>query len=97
MRQDVWWWVRFLPKFDNVSIMWMQQCLDNGKMLETDACLTRMGGFSEGWFTHAEFPDFVLQSDRFKIAHLEFLTIIVCLKLWKRKFTGKRFVIKCDN
>ena len=97
MVKDLLWWRKFLPKYDNVSIMWMQEIKESDQLLQTDSCLTGMGGMSGEMYIHEQFPDWVVQNDSYKIAHLEFLAIIVCLKAWMDRFLGKRFMVKCDN
>ena len=47
-------------------------------------------------YTRLKYLEWIISDGRYKIPHLEFLAIIVALKLWKVYFKGKRFVIKCD-
>ena len=96
-KKDVNWWLWYLPQYNRVSIMWMKQCQENGDMLQTDSCLSGMGAFSLGHYTHYQYPGWLCNDDQFKIVHLEFLAIIVALKLWWRQLRACRFVIRCDN
>ena len=49
-----------------------------------------------GRFFHAKFPNFI-KSSKFHITALEILAIIICLKLWGRKFKGKRIIVFSDS
>ena len=97
MRKDINWWRKFLPVYDQVSIMWMDQQVSPDALLATDSCLTGIGGFSQGQFFHAVIPEHVTNNETYCIAHLELLAIIIALKVWGGKFKGIRFTLHCDN
>ena len=61
-----------------------------------DACLTGCGGFFQKQFFHSTFPKFISDLN-LHISALEFLAIIVGLKLWGKLLTGRKLTIGCDN
>ena len=62
----------------------------------SDACLQACGGFWQGIFFHVTFPKSILQR-KYHITILEMLSVIICLRLWKLYFRGKRIQVFCDN
>ncbi len=42
-RQDVYWWLTFMPSFNGVSLIPIPKCAGVGTILVTDSCLT-VGG-----------------------------------------------------
>ena len=97
MRKDLQWWGRFLPQYNGVSIMWMQQCTSVDEVFSTDACLTGLGGICGDEYFHAQFPECITTDNRYTIAHLEMVAVLVALKSWKDVLHGKRVQIHCDN
>ena len=65
-------------------------------IFSSDSSLSAVGGFWKGCYFHAEFPESILRHE-FHISALEIFSIIICLKLWGRKFKGHRIVVFCDN
>lgn len=98
VRKDLFWWYRFLPDYNGVSMMSLQEWSQPDEVFCTDACLTGCGGWSQDReFFHAEFPKFLLDNRECSINALELLTIVVACKLWGRKWKGKRILVQCDN
>ena len=56
-------------------------------IFSSDSCLTGCGGFWNGCYFHAEFPEIILEQS-LHIGALEIISIMVCLKLWGRYFKG---------
>ena len=97
-KSDIHWWLKYLPSYDRVSIMWMIQHPVADSFLATDACLTGMGAICGKYFAHSIFPQEWTRLDQgITIAHLELLALIVAIKSWKHKVTGNRFCVHCDN
>ena len=94
--KDLQWWSYFLPRFDNVSYMWMSQELEPDSILATDACMEAMGAVCFDRGIHVMFPEEFLNPEVF-IHHLEMIALVVSLKHWKNQLKGKRFVVQCDN
>ena len=62
----------------------------------TDACLTGCGGICGNTVFHTPFPDWVLQ--QFSAIHqLEFLALLVAIRLWGARWAGLRVQVYCDN
>ena len=96
MYKDIKWWWTFLPQYNTVSIMWMEQVTTPDTLVATDACLGGLGGQCGSEYFHVGVPEeFRLQ--QMGIVHLELLTLLVALKKWKHRFRGKRFGVNCDN
>lgn len=96
VKKDLEWWNRFLCKYNGISVMYDDKWSRPDGIFQSDACLQGCGGYCEGKFFHIEFPDYVLDK-KYSIASLEFLSIILCLKLWGSRFKGKKVLVYCDN
>ena len=96
MFSDIRWWIQFLEKYNGVSIMWMLQEVKEDHVLASDACMSGMGAICGNEYISSVFPEWCQQLD-YQIHHLEMLAIVVSLKVWKHRLTGKRFVMLCDN
>ena len=94
--QDLRWWKEFLPTFDGVSILWLQDCLQIDEWLATDSSMIGGGSTHDKQFFHLKFPQKILEST-INIAQRELFTILVTLKLWKNKLTGKVVRISTDS
>ena len=97
MRKDIWWWIRFMPTYNGVSIMWMKQALKEDILIALDSCLTGMGAHHQKQFIHSQFPSKYLDRKIFQIHHLEMVALMVALKVWKKSLSGFRFIMWCDN
>ena len=92
---DLEWWKRILPEYNGVSILWLECCLTPDSIVSSDACLTGIGGMlEEGEYYYRRLPSWLVNDN---IAHLEMWAIIISLKVWGEKLSGKRIVMKCDN
>ena len=96
VRKDLLWWNKFLPLYNGISMMEYENWSEPDAICSSDSCLTGCGGFWNGCYFHAKFPDNIL-SKSLHIGVLEMLAIIISLKLWGQYFQGKRIVIFCDN
>ena len=67
------------------------------EFFSTDACPSRIGGICQGQYFHEVVPDEIQSDERYTIAHIEFVAVIVAVKLWKHRLSGKRVCIHCDN
>ena len=93
-RADIEWWIKYLPEFDQVGILWMLHIQEPDWVAASDACLVGMGAVCGTEFLKAEFPQ---EWKNKNIAYLELLAVIVMCKVWIDKFVGKSIVIKCNN
>lgn len=95
VKKDLIWWDRFLPFYNGVSIMEFENWSKPDAIFSSDSSLTACGGFWNGCYFHAEFPENIIEQN-FHISVLEILSIIICLKLWGKNFRGQRIVVYCD-
>ena len=96
VKKDLFWWSKFLPDYNGVSMMAVERWSVVGAVIATDACLEGCGGVGLGEYFHSPFPKWI-QRKAFHINALELLTIVVALRIWGHKLTGKRILIHCDN
>ena len=96
VRKDLLWWNKFLPLYNGISMMEYESWSEPDAICSSDSCLTACGGFWNGRYFHAKFPDSILNQS-FDISVLEMIAIIITLKLRGQYFKGQRKVIFCDN
>jgi hypothetical protein len=96
VKKDLLWWSEFLPLYNGVSMMAIEEWSSPDGVFACDACLDGCGGMFEGQYFHALFPCFVREQG-LDINCLELLTICVCLRVWRADLCGKRITVKCDN
>jgi len=95
-RCDVQWFANFLPSYNGRSLMEYAGIDTTDITLEVDACLTGIGGIYKDEFYHSPIPP-EIPLCKYHITHLEFLNILIALKLWKHYFTGHHVRVCCDN
>jgi hypothetical protein len=95
-RKDLTWWRKYLPIYNGVSMMSWEDWSSPDMVVASDSCLVGCGGFCQGKYFHACFPEFV-QSMGLHISALELLSIVVCIKLWGANWRGLKLQILCDN
>lgn len=96
VRADLRWWYTFLPKFNGVSVL---RCVDTGVPgieIMSDCNLKACGGWHKGEYFHCKFPQIVLENTS-HISQRELVTVVLCLKLWGDRITGKKVHFHCDN
>ena len=96
IRKDLQWWGAFLPLYNGVSMMAWEEWGTPDADLASDACLEGCGAICGEEFFHTTFPEFITDQ-RLSINELELLTVVVSLKVWKKRLKGKRILIYCDN
>ena len=80
-KADLHWWCHFLPFYNGVSLIKTSPLINNLLYLSTNACSTSAGGFFNSQYFHTPFPRSILQCFKHDINILEFLSIMVALKL----------------
>ena len=95
--KDLRWLQTFLPTYNGMSIMWLEQMMVPDVVLATDACLTGIVGQCGTRYYHSKIPQEILQWPEASIAHFEMVAVMTALKLWSQKLHGIRFKILCDN
>ena len=97
IREDISWWKLFLRDYNGVSIMPGQSIMDSPDEFSCDASTSGgCGAVCMGEYFHATFPDLIKEHDP-PIGHLELLTIVVSIKLWKEKLKGKIITLYSDS
>jgi hypothetical protein len=59
IKKDLKWWYEFLPVFNGVSMMAVEEWSYPDTVFSCDACLEGLGGMFEDQFVHAIFPPFI--------------------------------------
>ena len=96
VRKDLVWWDKFLPIYNGISMMEYENWSKPDSIFSSDSCLTGLGGFWNGCYFHAVFPESIMKQN-LHISVLEILAIVICLKLWGKHFKGQRIIVFCDN
>jgi hypothetical protein len=96
IKKDMLWWSIFLPEYNGVSMMALEEWTEPDSVFACDACLHGCDGMFGECVFHALFPEFIRQLS-LDINCLELLTICVCVKLWAADLRGKRIVVRSDN
>jgi hypothetical protein len=94
--KDILWWQKYLEVYSGVSIMYLENWSKPDSQLACDACLLGCGGWSGNEAFHSPFPEKIIYL-QLHINALELLCIVVALKVWGHRLTGKRMLIHCDN
>ena len=87
--KDIKWWQSYMPQFNRVSIIWLNEYPEPDQYASSDACLTSAGGFSQSKYYHVDFPDFILWEE-YHISQLEMLTVVVTVKVWANDMKDKK-------
>lgn len=96
IKGDLRWWQVYLPEYNGVSMMFIENWSQPDEILATDSCLNGCGGVLGSEYFHSKFPSFI-QEQNLHINALELLTIVVALKVWGSKLRGRRIMVLCDN
>lgn len=96
VKKDLLWWSKFMPVYNGISMMDYGEWYEADSVFSSDACLTGCGGISGKVYFHSVFPSFI-EDLRLHISALEFLSVVVCLKVWGDRLKGKKLLIACDN
>ena len=96
VKKDLQWWSKFLPVYNGISMMQVEEWSKPDEIFSCDSCLEACGGFWMGHFYHARFPS-SFSNSKFHITALEMIALIICLKLWGRYFRGKRIIVFSDS
>ena len=97
VKLDIFWWFNCMKEFNGISKIPPCNWSGPNKMFSVDACGDAMGGWAEGEFFHARFPEEVLQLSSVGINELELFTIMIGLKLWGHRVANCNFLVQCDN
>lgn len=90
-----------METFQGTSLMWLEHFDTPDAVIASDASGVGAGGTYAGAdstiseFYRAKFPEHIRMGAA--IAVLEIWALIITLKIWGEKLTGKRVVVNCDN
>ena len=96
IRKDLNWWKHFLPTFNRVSILWLQDVAQIDELLALDASLIGGGATHRKEFIHFKFPENINTATN-HISVKELLTIVVAVKIWSEQLAGKVVRFFTDN
>ena len=94
--QDLQWWERFLPEYNGISILWLQDALPIDHYIASDASLIGGGAVHNKEFFHFRFPEEIMRQTT-NIAQRELFTIVIALKLWGSELYGNVVKFSTDN
>ena len=94
--KDISWWIQIMPQFNGISMIPDKKWIAPSKIFSSDACLSGIGGWSDGDYFHKVLPDFI-KLQGLDINEIECLAVMICLKAWGYKLSGKNVLIRCDN
>ena len=86
----------FLPTFNGVSMMLMEEWSKPDEMCACDACPSWCGGIMQSEYFHEKFLPSIARL-KMHVSALELLTIVVVLNIWGSKLKGKKVLVYCDN
>ena len=95
-KKDIDWWKKFLPDFNGISLLWLDDNTEPGAIISTDSCLNGVGGTCEKEYFHYKFDDWT-KSITSHITQLEIFTVMLGIKLWATKCSGLAIKVNCDN
>ena len=81
VHKDLLWWHRFLPFYNGVSMMFLEDWTAPDEIFSSDSCLDGFGAVSSNQFFHSRFPSFITQN-QLHINSLELLAVVIAVKLW---------------
>ena len=95
-QKDIRWWLNFITVYNGVSIILDTPWSAPDCVFATDACLTGCGGICGDRNFHTPFADSICQNFS-AIRQLEFIALLVTIRLWGSRWTGLRIQVFCDN
>ena len=94
--RDINWWLQVMPNFNGISMIPEKKWVSAKNVMACDACLTGIGGWSQGAYFHSELPEFLVIQD-LDINVIECMAIMIALKIWGHKLSGTNAIVRCDN
>ena len=96
MKQDVKWFLRFIPEFNGYS-KYVKEPIEHMHTIAIDACLTGVGGVWGGKVYTAKLPEKWAKNEACHINHFEMVNILVAIRLWGEKWKHKHVKVYVDN
>ena len=101
-REDIRWWLSFLPSWNGVSLFQEPPISSNDLHLYTDASSIGMGGvFGNRWFSVPlslfQDVDWFPCGEPFNVNFWELLALVVAFFTWQQYFSDRQLIIHTDN
>jgi hypothetical protein len=101
VREDVTWWVQFLPQWNGSSLLYDLEWADAPSIsLQTDACQTGYGGHYEGrWFAGRWSPAVLAiahTETTLSMPFLELLALVIAAGTFGHLWQRKKITFQCD-
>jgi len=101
VREDVSWWVQFLPQWNGSSLLYDLEWADAPSInLQTDACQTGYGGHYEGrWFAGRWSPAVLALAHTettLSMPFLELLALVIAAGTFGHLWQRKKITFQCD-
>jgi hypothetical protein len=93
---DIAWWHRYLPQFNGISLISLDNWSSPDEIIASDACLVGCGATCGREFFHKVFPEAIV-AEMLHINALELLALVVAISIWGSRLTGKKLTVLCDN
>ncbi|CAC5369965.1 unnamed protein product [Mytilus coruscus] len=74
INKDIVWWQKFLPLYNGISMMSLEEWSKPDEIFSSDSCITGCGGWFSGRFFHRAYPKFISEY-KLHINCLELLAI----------------------
>ena len=90
------WWLEYLPSFDGISLIWLQDNCNIDNFFAVDTCMVGGGAICGNEYFRHKFDKFTLV----KVSHisqLKMFTLCLAVKMWTHKMVGKYVKIEMDN
>lgn len=97
IRKDLQWWKECMQQHNGVAMLWQQDWTTGDGWAATDSCLTGVGGVLGDQCYRAWVPLELQENVEWTIAHLEFLSILVLVQVFKEEPKGRRMKLWCNN
>ena len=86
-----------MEEFDGVNLIPHVEWQAPHYIFSTDSCLTGCGGWANGEFFHAEFPQWLLKKHNVFINEFEAMALIIRPKVWEQRIKDCNVLAYCDN
>ena len=96
-KADLGWWMRVMPLCNGKSMIPPNEWVAPNTLFSTDASLEGLRGWSDGQYFCEKFPPHIRYDPEISINELEMLTLVIALKIWAHKISGKNALVQCDN
>ena len=94
--KDLRWWYNYLPRFNGISLLWLQDSEYVDQWLASDSSLIGAGAIHGKEYFHYKFPEFVLTITQ-NIVQRELLAVVIAIKLWAKDLHGRMIRFSTDN